>query len=58
MKSDRKNNVIILLVSTAARPLLNDNDNNDTAGKETDANNKQKQHLLEIDSRVTSQVFL
>ena len=49
MKSDRENNAVILPVSTAARPLLNEsdinnnnnnnnNDNDNTAGEETDGN--------------------
>ena len=40
MKSDRENDAVMLPVSIAATPLLkdNDNDNNNTAGKRTDAN--------------------
>ena len=41
IKRDRENDAVILPVSIAATPLLNDNDNNNnnnTAGKETDAN--------------------
>ena len=40
MKRDRKIDAVVLLVSIAANPLLDDNDNNNEniAGKESDAN--------------------